>query len=201
VFMNYLKPRNTWGILMRIGGLLFGALFVGHYADILLAAERKTEQQIDACGFLTDSEVAELAHATTEPGERHDDGALQSGEYAVPGTFSSTCLWKLSEAGAPDVSAPSFEGASYVILNVMQWPKGSGQARHFLESFRDAARRGEIAQTPVPLNIGDEGLWWGDGVAVCKADRSFGVSVHLAGDRDRERKIEEALARRVASRL
>jgi hypothetical protein len=54
----------------------------------------------------------------------------------------------------------------------------------------------------VAVDIGDEGLWWGDGVAARKGDRSFGISVFLQnGDKAAQRKMEEALARKIASRL
>jgi hypothetical protein len=167
---------------------------------MLPGAEHETPP-VDACALLTDVEVAAATYVPSKPGERHDEGPVQPGHYAVQGTYSATCLWKLSSEGQSNDSDVSQTVASYVILNVMQWPKGSGQARRFLNSFRDAAKRGDISQTPVPLRIADEGLWWGDGVAAYKGDRSFGVSVHLVGQRDRERDIEEALARKVASRL
>jgi hypothetical protein len=74
-------------------------------------------------------------------------------------------------------------GRSYVILNAMQWPAGSARARSFLESFHEARAAGVLAGPLVPKRIGDEALWWGDGLAVVRRDTSFGISVHLASSR------------------
>ena len=93
-------------------------------------------------------------------------------------------------------------GATFAILNAMQWPVGSGEAKKFLESFYDAAKNGVIDLTPVQLKIADDAIWWGDGVAVRKGDRSFGVSVFWPDKKREERRIfEEALARKIAPRL
>jgi hypothetical protein len=164
------------------------------------AAEPPAKPPIDACAFLTAAEIAAQLKATVLPGRRDDSGTIDSSEYVAGGTYSSTCFWRLAATAGQSDQEDLSTSQSYVILNVMQWPRG-GKARQFLQNFRDAAKRGEIHQTPEPLKIADEALWWGDGVAVCKADRSFGISVHLVGGRDRERKIEEELARRIASRL
>jgi hypothetical protein len=155
---------------------------------------------INACTLLTDGEVAAVLGKKVHPGERHDSGSVESGNYA--GAYSSTCLWRVVGKGPPP-SDPnkSLGGASYAILNAMQFPAGSGKAKSFLQSFRDAAKEGDIDQSPVALKIADDALWWGDGVAVCKGDRSFGISVHLVGGRPQERSMEEALARKVAARL
>jgi hypothetical protein len=161
-----------------------------------------TPLPINACALLTDGEVSAVLGARVSPGERHDSGTVKSGEYVSAGTYSSTCLWRIASEGPPP-SDPnlSLGGASYAILNAMQWPAGSGQAKNFLQSFRDAAKQGVIDQLPVALKIADDALWWGDGVAVCKGDRSFGISVHLVGQRDKERRMEEALANKIAARL
>jgi hypothetical protein len=157
---------------------------------------------INACTLLTDDEVAAVLGARVGPGESHDSGTIESGNYVAAGTYSSTCLWRVASEGPPP-SDPnlSLGGASYAILNAMQWPVGSGQAKNFLQSFRDAAKEGVIDQLPVVLKIGDDALWWGDGVAVCKGDRSFGISVHLVGGRNQERRMEEALAKKIVARL
>lgn len=149
---------------------------------------------VNACTFLREIEITTVLGVRVAPGVRDDSGQLSSGPYATPGTYSSTCFWKVSQAaGGP---------AAYAILNVMQWPAGHGDAHRFLQSFWDAARKGDIDRTPVPLRIADESLWWGDGVAVRKGgDLSFGISVHLPGRRQQERRMEEALARKIVSRL
>jgi hypothetical protein len=181
---------------------MLGIFCVGQCSSGVLAADRELQPAINACDFLTVTELTAIVSAKVERGVRDDSGAVDSGDYAVAGTYSSTCLWRFSR-GRSRTADPnlSFGQESYVILNVMQWPSGSGQARRFLDSFRDAAKRGEIPQSPVPVKIADEALWWGDGVALYKEDKSAGVSVHLVGGRERERGMEEALARMVASRL
>jgi hypothetical protein len=157
---------------------------------------------VNACRFLSAEEVATAVEAHVERGQRHDSGEVAAGASTIPDTYSSTCVWRLSTPGSPpaDPQRP-LSGASYVILNVMQWPRGSGRAHQFVDDFRAAARDGTIEHQPVALKIADEALWWGDGVAVRKGDRSFGISVHLVGGRARERGIEEALAKRIAPRL
>jgi hypothetical protein len=157
---------------------------------------------INACTLLTDGEVAAVLGEKVYPGERHDSGSVESGNYVGARAYSSTCLWRVLTKGPPP-SDPnkSLGGASYAILNAMQFPAGSGQGKSFLQSFRDAAKEGDIDQSPVALKIADDALWWGDGVAVCKGDRSFGISVHLVGGRPKERSMEEALAKKVAARL
>jgi len=180
------------------------------FQDLVLAlamlgqqtADNGTLRLINACTLLTDDEVAAVLGAKVNPGELHDSGTIESGSYVSAGTYSSTCLWRVASEGPPP-SDPnlSLGGASYAILNAMQWPAGSGQARNFLQSFRDAAKEGLIDQLPVALKIADDALWWGDGVAVCKGDRSFGISVHLVGGRSKERGMEEALAQKIVARL
>jgi hypothetical protein len=188
---------------LRLLGAFLGVLCMVYVdAKAPVSDHQLSTRAINACDLLSDAEVAAMIHAPVDPGQRHDTGTINSEDQVAAGAFSSTCLWRLhSESPPPTDPNLSLGGASYVILNVMQWPAGSNQAKRFLENFRDAAKRGEISQTPVPLKIGDEGLWWGDGVAACKGDRSFGISVHLVGGRDRERGIEQDFASKIASRL
>ncbi|HEX4050450.1 MAG TPA: hypothetical protein VHY19_06200 [Steroidobacteraceae bacterium] len=55
---------------------------------------------------------------------------------------------------------------------------------------------------PIGLHIGDEALWWGDGVAVRRGAESFGVSVVVnSADRAQRRVWEEALAREILTRM
>jgi hypothetical protein len=65
--------------------------------------------------------------------------------------------------------------------NAFCWPAGKDLAKKFLESFYEAAKRGDIPHTPGPRKLGDDALWWGDGMAVRQGDVSFGVSVFVAG--------------------
>jgi len=167
---------------------------------------------INACALLSDKEVAATVGAEVQPGERHDQGDVGGkGEYALNGTYSSTCVWRFvdteeDEAGKMLDQMQGIErplgGRRFAILNAMVWPAGSGEAAKFLQSFHDAFKSGEIPSDPVPVKVGDEGLWWGDGVAARKGDKSFGISVFLQnGDKPAQRTMEESLARRIAKRL
>ena len=167
------------------------------------AADAPKNAPINACALLKDDEVAAILGAKVTPAERRDAGDVSNmGDYALPGTYSSTCFWRIvPTATQKEDPNLSMNGASYAMLNAMQWPKGSGAAKKFLDSFYDAAKQGVIDQEPVQLKIGDDALWWGDGVAVRKGDRSFGISVHLVGGRPKERGMEEALAKKIAPRV
>jgi hypothetical protein len=152
--------------------------------------------RIDACSLLEVAEIAAVIGAAVDQGERRDLGKLENGGY------SSTCLWKVSVASRADAADAPLGGASFVILNAMRWPRDSGLARTFLDAFRDAAASGEIPATPVERKVGDEALWWGDGLAVRSGDVSFGVSVFLPGAPAKSPgEREEQLARRILPRL
>jgi hypothetical protein len=132
-----------------------------------------------------------------QPGQSIDDGVTEEGAY------STTCLWltDFAPGAALDLTRP-FGGRSFVILNVMHWPRGSGASRKFLDSFRAAFEAHEITSRPVPVEIGaDESIWWGDGVAARKADVSFGISVAHADARDERQHKTESLAREIVGRL
>lgn len=161
--------------------------------DAMQAAPTRSSAAVNACTFLLDSDVTTVLGLPVEPGARDDSGPVSSGPYAAPGAYSSTCLWKVRGA--------SLKEAGYAILNVVNWPTGPADAHKFLQSFWDAARNGDIDQQPVPLQIADESLWWGDGVAVRKGRVSFGISVHIPARRAQERGLEEDLARRIVARL
>ncbi|HTW74515.1 MAG TPA: hypothetical protein VMD56_06290 [Steroidobacteraceae bacterium] len=151
---------------------------------------------IDACALLTADELAALLGMPVEAGVRHDDGLTSIGAY------SSTCLWKVRNARLRlhDPQA-SLGGADFAILDVFSWPTQAA-ARRFLQSFRAAAQSNLIPTQPLPLHIGDESLWWGDGVAVRRGAVSFGVSVVVnSADRDRRRAWEESLASRIVARI
>ncbi|NKF22321.1 hypothetical protein G7Y82_08315 [Solimonas sp. C16B3] len=122
---------------------------------------------IDACALLDAAQIGKVIGLPVSAGSRHDAGIENNGAW------SSSCVWKLS-AGADSTRR------GFVILNAMQWPVGSGRAHEFLDSFRDAAAQGVLSATPSPRAIGDEALWWGDGLAVRRGDVSFGISVHVS---------------------
>jgi hypothetical protein len=132
-----------------------------------------------------------------DAGVREDTGWLDAPDYA--GAYSSTCTWRASSDSDAHDPTRSLGGASFAILTVISWPAGDGPAK-FLQSFRNAADDHVITGTPVPLQIGDEALWWGDGVAARKGSLSFGMSVHLVNERAKERRMEELLAAKIAAR-
>lgn len=159
-------------------------------------ADARGPQPINACTLLMRSELSALLGMPVAAGERHDAGLTPQGAY------SSTCLWKVQNARLRlhDLNA-SLGGADFAIVNVFSWPS-PGSARTFLQSFRSAAENNLIPMHPVALQIGDESLWWGDGVAVRTGAVSFGVSVVLnSAGRDQRRVWEESLAKDILTRI
>jgi hypothetical protein len=154
--------------------------------------------QINACALLLPAEITQVIGLPVEPGVRHDDGLVSNRSY------SSSCIWEVrTPTPAPADPDKPLGGKSFVILNAMQWPSGSGLAHTFLDSFRKAAMDGTIPGKPSPRNFGDEALWWGDGLAVCKGDFSFGISVFLpsSGGKLPKGALEERLAPLILRRL
>jgi len=159
------------------------------------SSAKKAAPEINACEFLTSSEVSEVLTATVREGQRSDDGQTSIGSY------SSTCFWRVASASD---SAPQADPKRplYAIVNMMSWPPGSGMSGRFLEDFRNAEKHELIPGKTVPLQIGDEALSWGDGVAVRKGDLSFGVSVALKpGDHSISGPMQEKLARKIVEHL
>ncbi|MEP7244985.1 MAG: hypothetical protein ABI885_15070 [Gammaproteobacteria bacterium] len=171
-------------------------------SETAIAAESGTSSkgiEVNACTLLSADEISAAVHFKVEDGVRNDSGQIQNGSFS--GSYSSTCLWTASEDhNAKDPSLP-LGGARFVILNVMSGPAGSQHAANFLQGFRDAADDQTIRTSPVSLSIGDDSLWWGDGVAVQKGDISYGVSVHSVNQRSLERQMEETLASKIVKRL
>ena len=159
---------------------------------------------INACALLSDEEVSAAVGAKVTPAERRDDGEVGGqGKYAPAGTYSSTCFWQFhADASGKDDPTLPMGGKRFAILNAMVWPTNE-DAASFLQSFRDAFKEEIIPNDPIPLNdIGDEGLWWGDGTAVRKDNKSFGMSVFLQnGDKASQRKMEDSLARKIEGRI
>jgi len=161
------------------------------------AADAPRPTPIDACGLLTPDDIASVTGKKA--------GAPISGgdEDTSDGSRSSTCVWKLAGdagAGTQALDAP-LQGSNYAVLNIQSWPQGSDGARKFVEDFRDAAEHDLIPAKPVTVQVGDEALYWGDGVAVRKGNVSFGISVHLVGGKPTEQAMEEALAKTILGKL
>jgi hypothetical protein len=120
------------------------------------------------------------------------------------GAYSSACVWEVEvdNPNRDDPNAP-MGGKSFVILNAMRWPAGSGLAHSFLDEFHQAEINHDIPGKTSPRKFGDDALWWGDGLAVCKGDISFGLSVFLPPSDKRPPKgvFEERLAPKILSRL
>jgi hypothetical protein len=151
--------------------------------------------EINACDLLEPSEIEAAIGLPVNLGARDDSGLVSNGAY------SSTCVWTVRlKSDSPDLTKP-LGGKSFVILNVMQWPSGSGLAHTFLDAFREAAASGELPSKPVMRMLGDEALWWGDGLAVRKGDVSFGISTFLPHLKRQPRPRLGAMEERLASRI
>jgi hypothetical protein len=180
----------------RIVGIFVGALCLA----VVGSQTAQAAAPVDACALLRRTEISPLIGLDVRDGQRQDGGLQADGSY------SSTCVWtiRVGEDAPVDPSAP-LGGRSFVILNVLLWPEGSGLARTFIEAFYRAAERGEIPSTPAVRDLGDEALWWGDGLAVRQGDVSFGVSVFMARSTavtaPRPGAFEERLAPLILERL
>ena len=153
--------------------------------------------QINACELLKVEQIARVVEREFEP-TRQDGGVLAQEGYE--GSYSSTCVWQPAADGDGQPSDLRLGGSSFVMVTVISWPQG-GDTPRFLQSFRDAAQSQVIPAEPIALAIGDEALWWGDGVAVRKRTVGFGVSVRLSNDRREERQMAERLATTIAAQL
>ena len=177
---------------MRFG--LAGAIVGLACAGTVLAAEPVKER--NACSLIDPADVAAVTGGKVLPGERNDSGAVDQGGY------SATCLWKIDGLSRLEKDGEPFGGMPFVMLNTIDWPAGSGMAKKYVEDFRDAAKQDLIPAAPVEVKtIGDDSLFWGDGVAVAKGDVSFGISVHVGTDKKAEQAMEETLARKIAPKL
>lgn len=143
----------------------------------------------NACNLLDAEDIASVLTGLVSVGKRDDLGLITEGNQA--GAYSSTCFWQLDRT----------QGATeYVILLAMLWPEDK-PATIFLDEFRSSAESGVIPQDPVPLSLGEESMWWGDGVAVVKGNISFGISTRLEGEKQDRRSTAEALGKMIVSRL
>jgi hypothetical protein len=157
-----------------------------------------TDDAINACTLLQPAEIARLLGRGIDAGRRMDSGAGTNGAY------SSSCVWMLAPiAGEHADPRAALGGRSFVMLNAMQWPAGSGQAHTFLDSFREAKASGVLTSPLSPRRFGDEAFFWGDGLAVRSRDIAFGLSVHVTGEQHTEVVTEKLVAqvlRRIETR-
>ena len=164
----------------------------------MAGAQGAGKAPVDACSLLSAEDIsAVMAPLKVTPGRRSDSGVTNQGAY------SSTCLWvvPLDDDEDADPRLP-MGGRSFAILNVTTWPGGAEDAKKYIQDFRDSADANLIDHKPVELKVGDEGLWWGSGVAARKNAVSFGISVHLTqGDTKAHRAMEEKLAGQIVGRL
>ena len=160
-------------------------------------ADSKDSAAINACELLRGPEISQVIGAAVGAPAREDAGVGSNGAY------SSSCVWEIEVANPtkPAEGAP-LGGKSFVILHAMQWPRGSGLAHTFLDSFWVAAADGDIPGAPVSRKLGDDALWWGDGLAVRRYDVSFGISVFFPGAKDNHTgALEERLAPQILRRI
>jgi len=182
----------------RAVALVVGGMLAMTHATSLLA---KDIVPIDACALLDSSVIQEVIGVPVEKGDRRDSGVESNGAY------SSACVWMLTtERGRPTDPRAPLGGKSFVILNALRWPNGAEGARSYLQAFREASDSGVIASKPSSRQLGDEALWWGDGLAVRKREVSFGVSIFMpraaaAHPDARAGEREERLAKVILSRL
>ena len=88
---------------------------------------KKTAQDktpINACALLSQEEVEAVIGKKVTESKRQDEGVIDDNPYVTKGTYSSTCFWQVVDPNlTPDPDLP-MHGASFVILNAMQWPDG-----------------------------------------------------------------------------
>lgn len=176
--------------IMKKAAVLFAVFVLG-------ACEKSAvvSKEIDACALLSSSDIAGVIGREVLQAEHHDAGLIENEDGAQ--SFSSTCFWDV--AGVAGDGAPN-NRREYVILHAMKWSTAT-DAQSYLASFYGAAQHGVIPNTPAALNIGDDALWWGDGVAVLSGVSSFGISVQIADAGENRRAFEAALARKAVLKI
>lgn len=171
-------------------------LFLSALAMARTGMAQQAAASIDACALLQPQEIAQVLGRSTSEGVRSDAGLESNGAY------SSSCIWVLDAPRTAPAEPLQLRGRSFVILNAMQWPAGSARARSFLDSFHEAKDAGVLTAALVPKKVGDEALWWGDGLAVVRRNTSFGISVRLVTERESAPgTYEEELAKHVLQRV
>ncbi len=152
---------------------------------------------IDACALLQPDEVSHAVGKSMEFRKFFDNGITNQGAH------STTCIWAADlPPGAEPDPKQRLGGRGFVVLSVMNWPGGPGEAAKFLDDFYKAFQQHDIDSKPVAVQVGaDDSLWWGDGVAARKNGISFGISVAQFGNREARKPQSESLAKLVAKRL
>ncbi|HEY6483962.1 MAG TPA: hypothetical protein VIY54_10605 [Steroidobacteraceae bacterium] len=190
-------PRKIARPAVIPGICALGLFFAAQAARADATGGSREPVPIDACALLQRSEIARSIGAPVGEPARHDAGLESNGSY------SSSCVWEIRAANPRPASPDApLGGKSFVILNAVQWPAGSGRAHLFLDSFRQAAENGDIPGKVSPRSAGDDALWWGDGLAVRRYDVSFGLSVFFPLSRlNRTGLLEERLAPLILRRI
>lgn len=197
---------TAWSIAAVVaaaGVAIFSYDQAHRHVGVVAAGESQVATPINACGLLKDDEVAAVVGVEVTSGERRDEGDVGGQGTAPEGTYSSTCFWRfrVDVGREPNPNLP-LHGMRFVILQAMTWPTPES-ASSFLAAFHNAFEHRIIRSPPVPVeDIGEEALWWGDGIAVRKGSTSIGVSVFLQnGDKTRQREMEQALASKIIARV
>jgi hypothetical protein len=184
-------------LIRRAHGPLAACGIATFLLSSMLDAAAAPPAAIDACTLLTPDEVSAVVGKSMELRKPFDNGITAQGAH------STTCIWAAAlPPGVEPDPGQRLEGRGFVIVSVMNWPGGPGDARKFLEDFSRAFQQHDIKAKPVGVQVGaDDSLWWGDGVAARKNGISFGVSVAQFDDRAARQSQAESLAKLIVKRL
>lgn len=150
---------------------------------------------IDACKLIDKSQLVRILNEDVSDGRREDDG------YTSDGAYSSTCVWKIVPRGESADSEQAAASHEMILLNAFRWIDNQA-SRKYLAAFVNASRDGTIAHPIERVALGDESLWWGDGLAVRVGNISFGVSVwRPAYDVAVRKQLSQELAKEVVNNV
>lgn len=160
--------------------------------------EIDASKSFDVCRLLSAADIRAELGIDVATGQLHDIGFDEK-----LAAHSWSCIWFFREqtSGSSD-SYQMNDGKRFVILNLMRWSKRDNRAYEYLQGFRRAAETGELPRAPMTRSMGEEALWWGDGLAVRQGLVGFGVSVFPAPNFVAyPGEIEEKLASRILEKL
>src|SRR5690349_5863045 len=91
---------------------------------------------IDACALLTPDEISAAVGKSVEFRKSFDNGITPQGAH------STTCIWAAPlPPGMEADPSQRLGGRGFVVVSVMNWPGGPGDAAKFLEDFQKAFRQ------------------------------------------------------------